>query len=163
MSAVPLVAASGASGALIAAYLALGGATYKPLEVANPCKPRPIEELREREDPLERLVLSALDGAACRLRVTREELILALATPEARAEFARAHHIGDEQIENAVRAGLERALGDARRTGEVSGFEALLLSQAIRRLPLSVLIDALQTGAGKTALDRLTDLLRRAE
>ncbi len=164
MSAVPLAAASAASAALIAVYLALGGATYKPLEVADPCKPRASEKLREREDALERLFLSALDGAACRLRVTREELTLALATAEARAEFGRAHHIGEEQIENAVRGGLERALEDARRIDAVSGFEALVLSQAIRRLPLGVVIDALQTEAGKTALNRLTDLLRqRAE
>lgn len=159
MSAGPLVASSGASAALIALYLALGGATYKPLHVADPCRPRPIEQLRERERTAERLALSALDGAACRLRVTREELTLALATPETRAAFARTRHVGDEQIEAALRAGLERAVRDAERVGAVSAIEAALLGEVIKRVPVRLVIEALQTRPGESLLGRLTDLL----
>lgn len=159
MSPVPLAAAAVTSAALIAVYLALGGATYKPLEVADPCQPRSIEQLREREDVVELLFLSTLDGAACRLRVTREELTLALATPEARAEFARTHHVSDEQIEDAVRGGLERAVEDAQRVEAVSALEATLLREAIQRVPVSALIDALQTDPGESLLDLLSDLV----
>jgi hypothetical protein len=161
VSPVSLVTAAGASGLLIVLYLALGGATYKPLEVADPCEPRSLEQLREREDVVELLLLSTLDGAACRLRVTREELTLAVATPEALREFARTHHVRDEQIENAVRAGLERAVQDAQRVDAVTAFEAMLLREAIQRVPVSVLIDALQTDAGGDLLDLLSDLLGR--
>ena len=160
MSATPLVASSGASAALIALYLALGGATYKPLHVADPCRPRPIEQLRDRESTVERLALSSLDGAACRLRVTREELVLALATPESRAAFARTHHVGDKQIDAALRAGLERAVRDARRVGALSEIEAVLLGEAIKRVPVRLVIEALQTRQGESLLGRLTDLLR---
>lgn len=159
MRAVPLAVAAGVSAALIALYLALGGATYKPLAVADPCQQRSTEELVEREDVLEQLVLSALDGAACRLQVTREELTLALATAEARAEFGRAHHVDDQQIDDAVRAGLERAVEDAERIGAISSFEAGLFREVVERLPLSIVIDALQTGAGTSLLGLLTDLL----
>ena len=159
MSPVSLVAAAGASAALIAVYHALGGVTYKPLEVADPCQPRSLEQLREREGVVELLFLSTLDGAACRLRVTREELTLALATPEARAEFARTHHLRDEQIERAVRGGLDRAVEDAQRVGAVSELEATLLRQAIQRVPVSVLIDALQTDPGGSLLELLSELL----
>lgn len=159
MSAGPLIAASGASAALIALYLALGGASYKPQQVADPCHPRPIEQLREREGTAERLALSALDGAACRLRVTREELTLALASPESRAAFARMHHVGDEQIAAALRAGLERAVRDAQRVGAVSAVQAALLGEVIKRVPARLVIEALQTRPGESLLGRLTDFL----
>ncbi len=158
----PLAGACAASAALIALYLALGGATYKPLEVANPCEPRSEEQLRERQDARELVILSALDGAACELRVTREEMTLALATPEARERFATAHHVGEEEIEAAIRAGLERAAEDARRVGAVSTIELVVLEQAARRLPLSLLVELLRTEPGTRLLDRLTDLLGEA-
>ena len=105
------------------------------------------------------MALSALDGAACRLRVTGEELALALATPESRAAFARTHHVGEGQIDTALRAGLERAVRDAKRVGDESAIEAVLLGEAIKRFPVRLLIKALRTGPGESLLARLTDLL----
>ena len=40
--------ALGASAVLAAAYLALGGARYQPLAVADPCVPRPLSQLRQQ-------------------------------------------------------------------------------------------------------------------
>lgn len=134
--------------ALVGAYVALGGGTYKPLEVADPCDPRPLPPAEGLEEVGQQVVLSALDGAACELRVTREDLVLALATPESRAEFARAHRIGEDELEQAVRSGLERAVRDARRAGRLSDVEAALLGEAVARLPISLLIDAFRTGRG---------------
>jgi hypothetical protein len=108
---------------------------------------------------MERLALSALDGAACRLRVTREELVLALAGEEARRAFARTHRIGDEQIEAAVRSGAERAIDDAERAGAISPQEATLLRRTAAALPAGALVEALQSAPGRGTLGLLEDLL----
>jgi MFS family permease len=156
----PLLGATASAAGLVGAYLALGGAGYEPLEVADPCEAKPAEQLRARDQILERIALSALDGAACRLRVTREDLVLALASDEARAEFAAEHRISEQELEEAVRSGLERAVDDAHRIGDISSLEAELLDRAIRALPVGTLIDALQTAPGQSALDFLLGLLQ---
>ena len=154
-------AAAGASSAgLVGLYLALGGAGYQPLEVADPCSARPVEELRRQSDRLiERIAFSALDGAACRLRVTREELALALADESSRAEFARTHRISERALDEAVRSGLRRAVDDAKRLGMISSLEATLLERAVGAVPVPVLMDALRTSAGKSVLETITGLL----
>jgi predicted MFS family arabinose efflux permease len=161
-SAVAVVAALASSAGLGGAYLALGGASYEPLAVADPCAQRPVEELRRSSSSvLERIALSTLDGAACRLRVPREELAIALTSEEARAEFAAEHRLSEEAIDDAVRSGLRRAIDDAVRLDMISSLEATLLRQAVDVLPVPVLMDALRSSAGKSILEVLTDLLRR--
>ena len=144
-----IAAALGSSAALAGAYLALGGASFKPLEVADPCRPRPADRLKGRDQLLQRLALSALDGAACRLRVTREELVLALASDEARTTFAKEHRISDAALDGAVRAGLGRAIADAQHSGAISSLEAALLRRARDALPVRTIIDGLQSKTGK--------------
>ena len=149
-----------ASAGLVGAYLALGGAEYQPLEVADPCEPRSVEELRSRDvGVLERIGLSALDGAACRLRVTREELALAVASEDARQEFMARHRISDAGLEDAVRDGARRAIADEQRLGSLSSFEASLLERAVDAVPVGTLLDALQSSRGRSVIDSLGDLL----
>ena len=148
-----------ASAGLVGAYLALGGAEYQPLEVADPCEPRSVEELRSDVGVLERISLSALDGAACRLRVTREELALAVASEEARREFTARHRISDAGLEDAVRDGARRAIADERRLGSLSSLEASLLERAVDAVPVGTLLDALQSSRGRSVVDSLGDLL----
>ena len=150
--------ATGGSAALIAAYLALGGATYAPVAVADPCKPR-APTGAQANDPLQRIALSALDGAACELRVPREDLVLGLADARSRAEFAREHGVDDAALERAVRSGLDRAIAEEERAGRLSGFEAGLLRQAAGALPVSQIITALQSSTGQSVLGFLTGLL----
>ena len=158
-----VAAAVVSSAGLAAVYLALGGATYGPLEVADPCAPRPVEELRQRSGPvLERIALSTLDGAACRLRVPREELAIAVASEEGRATFAADHRISETAIDDAVRAGLDRAIDDAVRLDMISSLEAGLLRRAVGAVPISALMDALRSSAGKSVIGFLTDLLNRS-
>lgn len=153
-----LAAAIACAAALIGAYLALGGATYNPLAPADPCEPRaePVEERDLAED----LALSALDGAACSLRVPREQLALALVTPEERAEFADRYNLSDDAIEAAVDAGVERAIDDAEADGRLSSFEAALLREATGALPTELVIDALQSSEGASILEIVEELLR---
>jgi hypothetical protein len=155
-------AATLSSVGLAAAYVGLGGARYEPLEVRNPCEARPVDELRQRSGTvLERIALSTLDGAACRLRVTREELALALADEEARAEFAAEHRLSEEEIDEAVRSGLRRAVEDAVRLDMLSPLEASLLRRAVDALPVPVLMDALRSDTGQGVIGFLTELLSR--
>jgi hypothetical protein len=156
-----LVAAIVASAALIGTYLALGGASYKPVAVADPCKPRPISKPEGRGEVLQQVALSALDGAACELGVSREELTLALTNQSSRERFLREHRVTDQVFEQALRAGLLRAVDDAQRVDALSGLEASLIRAAIERLPIGVLIDVLQRASGKSVLDLMNDLLGR--
>lgn len=147
--------------ALIVTYLALGGASYEPVAVADPCKPRPIGKPEGGSEVLQQVALSALDGAACELGVSREELTLALANRRSRDRFLREHRVTDEVFEQALRAGLVRAVDDARRVDALSDLEASVIRAAIERLPIGVVIEVLQRATGRSVLDLLGDLLGR--
>lgn len=132
---------------LVGAYLLAGGASYEPMKVADPCQTRSLRTLDAR-GPLEAIALSALDGAACELGVSREELALALADEGSTAEFAETHDVDEATIDDAVRAGLERAVDDAAATGEIDGLEETLLREAAARAPVGPLLDALRALPG---------------
>ncbi len=66
--------------AVLGVQIAAGGGQYVPRRPANPCEPRPVPPIPARLEPLaERIVLLGLDSAACRLGISRERLVLALA------------------------------------------------------------------------------------
>ena len=88
-----IVWAAAASLALIVVYLALGGASYAPARVADPCSPRDWRNPQGLQQTAEQIVLSALDGAACKLHVSREEMVLAFGSRDALRAFARKHHV----------------------------------------------------------------------
>ena len=154
-----LAAVSVLAVALVGSYLALGGGSYKPLEVANPCEPRQLPPAEGFEEISQQLLLSGLDGAACRLRVTREELALAVTSDEARGRFAREHKISERTLESAVRTGLARAVTDAERAGRLSEAQASLLQGAVGALPIGALFDAFRTGRG--IVDAIGEFLGR--
>ena len=145
--------------ALLGLYLGLGGASYAPQEVADPCDARPLEEPEGIEDTVQQLALSALDGAACELQITREDLVLSLADPEGRAEFLDEREISDETLEGAVQAALDRAYDDAVSSGAIGGLEALV----IEFVPVDVLVDVAQSETGQEAAALLGDLAASEE
>lgn len=153
-----LAAALAATTVIIGLYVALGGASYRPLEVRDPCEPRPLTEQEDRST-LEQLALSALDGAACELRVPREDLALALADEEAKEDFAERFNVADEAIDDAASAALFRAIDDAEAAGTISSFEAELLRTAAAGVPAGTVFDLLQSSAGRSVLDLARDLL----
>jgi hypothetical protein len=127
--------------ALVGIYLAAGGASYAPAKTQDPCKPRPWRNAEGLEQIAEQFSLSALDGAACKLGVSRETLAQALATPEARERFTRRYGIDDAELARAVRAGLLRAVDDAERAGALSPILAAPLRQTLRNIPLDQAIE----------------------
>lgn len=134
--AIPIAAAILASVALAGTYLAMGGASYQPAEVRDPCDPRPWRSPQGVEESAEQFTLSALDGAACELRVGRETLALALSSDEARLQFASDHGLTEEEVEEAVRAGVRRAIDDAEDAGVLGGLPATALRAVASQLPV---------------------------
>jgi hypothetical protein len=168
MSGRALIAASlAAATALAVLYLALGGADYAPSSVADPCAPREWRDPEGVEEAAEQFTLSALDGAACELQVSRETLALALATPESRERFEQEYGIDDAELEAAVRAGLVRAIDDAEAAGALPSLVAGPARELAERIPVDEAIaliqdarDLFESGAGLlgTITERITDL-----
>lgn len=131
--------------ALVGIYAAAGGASYEPVQIRNPCEPRPATENSGGLEGLaERFTLSALDGAACQLGVSRERLARALASKEARERFTKRFHIDDEKLTKAIRAGLVRAVDDAEENGELSPFLAGPIRATVQHVPLETGIELVQ-------------------
>ena len=110
---LPLLVAVGAVAAVILPYLALGGASFEPTPVADPCASREWRDPGDLGEALEQIVLSALDGAACELGVSREDLVLAVRNEEALDDFADEHGISRDEAQQAVEDGMLRAVDDA--------------------------------------------------
>ena len=127
--------------ALVGSYIAAGGLDYKPTGAADPCDARPWTDPQNLEDSAQQFVLSASDGAACELGVSREELIRALADDASRQQFAEDHDLSDSEIEDGLRAGLDRAVDDAHDAGAIGGLTATALHAGIKIAPMSVLLD----------------------
>lgn len=131
---------------LVGAYLAAGGSSYEPEQVQNPCKPRPWSNPQSLGQIANQFTISALDGAACKLGVSREALARALATPEGRKRFTEKYGIDDEKLAKAIRAGLLRAVDDAEEAGALSPILAVPLRATLRNIPLEEAIELIQNG-----------------
>jgi hypothetical protein len=131
--------------ALVGVYVAAGGLSYTPEKSQNPCDPRPAAETSGGLEGLaEKFTLSALDGAACQLGVSRERLARALATPENRERFTKHFHIDDSKLTDAIRAGLVRAVDDAEEHGELSPILAAPARVTVEHVPLEQGIELVQ-------------------
>jgi hypothetical protein len=135
-------------GGVLGVQVAYGGGSFEPLQPADPCVARTVTSQAEGMEGLtERLVLLGLDGAACRLGVSREALTL---------ELAQTDDPTDAQVE-ALREGLLDAVQRMKDDGTLPPISALVdealenadlnrfLEAAIRALPDSVIDAALKT------------------
>lgn len=105
--------------AVLGVQVAAGGGHYVPRRPANPCTPRPIPPIQSQLEPLaEQIVLVGLDNAACRLGISRERLVLALADPRSL----------DPRAPGALRAGLLDAVNRLDREGRLPKVSQLLPS-----------------------------------
>ncbi len=146
-AAMPVVALVMVAGVL-GVQLANGGGTFEPLRPADPCVAREVVSEADGIDGLtEQLVLLGIDGAACRLDVSREALTLDLAQPGTRT---------DAEID-ALREGLLTAVQRMKDDGSLPAASELVnealdnadlngfLEAAIRAIPDSVVDAALKT------------------
>ena len=139
-----IVAAAAVSLLLIVVYLALGGASYAPARVADPCAVRSWRNPQGLQQTVEQIVLSGLDGAACKLHVSREDMVLAFASRDSLSRFAGEHHVSTQQLDELVRAGLLRSIDDAENAGAFNSTIADLVRGFVRRFPIEQLISLLQ-------------------
>jgi hypothetical protein len=146
-----------ASLVLVLAYLAAGGASYEPAKAQDPCKPRPWRNPEGLEQLAEQFSLSALDGAACKLGVSREALARALATPASRERFLKRYGIDDAELARAIRAGLLRAVNDAERAGALNPLLAAPLRATLRRISIEQAIELVRDA--RSLLDNLQSFL----
>ena len=129
---------------LVVVYLALGGASYSPAKVADPCHLRAWRNPQGVGEVAEQVVLSAIDGAACKVGVSREAIVLAFANRDSLRRFARQHRITEKKLEELLRTGLLRAVDDAERAGSLDSTVADLVRGIVRRVPVGGLLDLLQ-------------------
>jgi len=129
-----LVALLLAGVALIGVELGLGALDEPSPKIANPCQPR-AGRSGGIDTTIQRIVLDGLDGAACRLHTTREELVLSI------GGGSLAPRQWDEHtVEAALRAGLLRSVDAAEQRGDVPSFLAPALRGLVERAPLDKLI-----------------------
>lgn len=135
-------------GGVLGVQLANGGGDFEPLRSADPCAARTVTSQADGMDGLtERLVLLGIDGAACRLGVSREALTLELARPGVRTDaeidalrqglLAAVQRMKDEGTLPPASDLVDEALDNA----DLNGF----LEAAIRALPDAVVDAALKT------------------
>ena len=139
-----LVLALAASLALVAASLSRGGYGRGDVHLANPCRPRAPLAAGGTSGTIQQIVLDGLDGGACTLRVSRERLVVGLASSEGRDHLLGSGKTEDDRVEAAVRGGLRRSIDDAARRGKVGGLELRLLRAATDHLPIAELMQGYQ-------------------
>jgi hypothetical protein len=138
------VACVAAASVLVGSYVALGGTSYEPTPVADPCAPRPARETSATGERIELVLLAAADETACALGVSREELVLALRSVDELEELARQEGRSRDELEDALRSGLVRAIDEAESEDLIGDTTANALSFAAERLPLGLLLSVLR-------------------
>jgi hypothetical protein len=141
-----VLVALAAAALLVGAYVALGGGRGE--EVARP--PDACARARADAPPpgasgldVERLALTALADAACRLRVSRERLLLAVGGVRPLPPG-----IDDARRDEAIRAALRGSIESEQRAGRITPDQAGLLRAGVDLLPISELVERLAGGAG---------------
>jgi hypothetical protein len=140
----PIVAAVVVAVALVGAYVALGGTSYEPSPVADPCEPRPARDVTETGERVEVVLLAAADGTACALGVSREELVLALRSVDELDELAQREGRSRDELEEALRDGLVSAVAEGEEQELIGDTTARALTFAAERLPLGLLLSVLR-------------------
>ena len=134
--------------AVLGVQVSKGGGDFEPLRPADPCVARQVTSQSEGIDGLtERLVLLGIDGAACRLEVSRERFTLTLAAGGERSDAEiDALHDGllaavDRMKKDGSLPKISDLLDEALDNADLNG----LLEAAIKAIPDSVIDAALKT------------------
>ncbi len=142
--ALPLLVAVGLVAAVVVPYLALGGGSFEPTPVADPCEPRDRPDAEGLGETIELIALSAVDSVACELDVSREELVLALRSEEAFEAFSDEQGIEREEAESAIRDGLVQAVDEAEEADALPGLLAPFVREAAESVPPWLVLEALE-------------------
>lgn len=119
-----------------------GAAEFGTVELVDPCTAPPDPFPGGGFDAMaQRMVLSGLNGAACELGVTREDLVLSF-------DDRSGVDLGWDRdtIEEALRSGVQRAIADADERDSLPGWMATALRWTVEHAPLSWFLDRLHIG-----------------
>lgn len=119
-----------AAGVLVVVELALGAAHAGDVHLADPCTAH-----NTKQDALQRVILDGLDGAACRLHISREELVLSVGS---NSPFHT--HWSKQKISVALRAGMLRSVDEAAQRGDIPSFLAGPIKRLIETVPIEKLV-----------------------
>ena len=118
--------------ALLIVELSLGAIHFGQAKLADPCTSKPAFKGGGLDGEVQRFALSGLNGAACKLHTTREELVLSF-VPAAGTKRVRWDR---PTIENALRSGFDHAFQDTERRG-VAGFIIGHILEVVLGAPLN--------------------------
>ena len=111
----------------------------------DPCTAAPDQFPGDGLDAsVQRIALSALNGAACELGTTRERLVLSL---DPNSSFDDVDWDRDT-MEQALRDGAHRAIDDANDRDAIPGFVAAALGFVVDRAPVDWLVERLPIPGG---------------
>jgi hypothetical protein len=99
--------------ALLIVELSLGAIGFGKPRLADPCTSKPAFRGGGLDGEVQRFALSGLNGAACKLHTTREELVLSF-VPAAGTKRVRWDR---PTVEDALRFGFDRAFKDLEARG----------------------------------------------
>ena len=122
--------------ALLAIELSLGAIGFGKPRLADPCTSKPAFSGGGLDGEVQRFALSGLNGAACKLHTTREELVLSFA-PAAGTKRVRWDR---RTIDDALRFGFQRSFHDLEARG-VAGFLIGNVLEVVLGAPLDYLLD----------------------
>ncbi len=141
---LPILVSLGLVSAVVVPYLALGGGRFEPTPVADPCEARERSEAEGLGETIELIALTAVDGVACQLEVSREDLVLALRSEEAFAAFSDEQGFDRQELEVAITDGLVQAVDDAAEAGELPGILVPLVRRAAEGVPPWLILETLE-------------------
>ena len=142
--ALPLLVAVGLVAAVVVPYLALGGGSFEPTPVADPCDARDWRDPEGVGETIEQVALRAVDAVACELDVSREDLVLALRSEDAFEDFSEEQGLERADVEAAIRDGLVQAVDEAETEGALPGFLAPFVRRAAESVPPWLVLEALE-------------------
>lgn len=141
-TAVVLGGALAAAVLLPAAAVQAASPDFGSSAVADPCTAGPDPFPGDGLDAtIQRLVLSGLNGAACDLGVSREELVLSL-EPRSGVDVKWDR----DTIARALEQGVDRAISDAQDRGTLPGWVAAAVRWTVDRVPTSWFLEQLGVG-----------------
>jgi MFS family permease len=119
--------------AVLVVEVAGGARDTGEYHAADPCTAGPDPYAGGGLDgAVQRIALSALNGAACELRTNRERLVLSLDPDSGYDDVTWT----EETAEQALRVGAQRAIDDADERDSIPGFVASILRFAVDRAPI---------------------------
>ncbi len=140
----PLLVALGLVACVVVPYVALGGGSFEPTPVADPCQPRALPEADGLGETIERIALTTVDDVACKLGVSREELVLALRSEDAFDSFSAGHGIDRSEAERAIHDGLVSAVDEAEQDGTLPGLIAPFVRKAAEEVSPWLILETLE-------------------